>query len=194
MIRRLFMLASAISLLLFIATVLLWRQAYRVPIRYGRTSYQPTSAIYGQDWLDNTRGVISTGYIRETLTDSNMMTSCAQREKDGKFGPLKLSWIPTPVPQNQLERVGLFFHAEHTPRWGGRNTSAYWIGIADWLLLTLTGILPALWTVYTIRRITRKRTGLCPTCAYNLTGNTSGICPECGRLLPTTSPADPAKT
>jgi|GEM_PF-2819761 len=27
--------------------------------------------------------------------------------------------------------------------------------------------------------------GLCPTCRYNLTGNTSGVCPECGSVIPT---------
>jgi len=31
----------------------------------------------------------------------------------------------------------------------------------------------------------------CPTCRYNLTGNTSGICPECGNSISTSS-ASPA--
>ena len=26
----------------------------------------------------------------------------------------------------------------------------------------------------------RERRGLCPSCAYSLTGNVSGVCPECG--------------
>ena len=30
------------------------------------------------------------------------------------------------------------------------------------------------------RRARRVRAGLCPRCAYNLTGNVSGVCPECG--------------
>jgi hypothetical protein len=30
------------------------------------------------------------------------------------------------------------------------------------------------------RRWLRRRRGLCPSCAYDLTGNTSGACPECG--------------
>lgn len=29
----------------------------------------------------------------------------------------------------------------------------------------------------------RRRDGLCVTCAYNLTGNTSGVCPECGTTI-----------
>lgn len=41
--------------------------------------------------------------------------------------------------------------------------------------------------VVLIRRLTRgsrrRALGLCPRCAYNLTGNSSGRCPECGRAL-----------
>ena len=54
------------------------------------------------------------------------------------------------------------------------------IVISDWLLILVTGILPAVW----LRRLwfqrRRNRVGCCPGCGYNLTGNTSGICPECG--------------
>jgi hypothetical protein len=32
-------------------------------------------------------------------------------------------------------------------------------------------------------RETRRRQGLCPTCGYDLTANTSGVCPECGRVV-----------
>jgi predicted RNA-binding Zn-ribbon protein involved in translation (DUF1610 family) len=31
----------------------------------------------------------------------------------------------------------------------------------------------------------RPRPGHCPSCNYNLTGNTSGICPECGTAIDT---------
>jgi hypothetical protein len=34
-----------------------------------------------------------------------------------------------------------------------------------------------------LRRARRRRRGLCVTCAYDLTGNTSGTCPECGAGL-----------
>ena len=33
-------------------------------------------------------------------------------------------------------------------------------------------------------RPTFSRPGHCPTCNYNLTGNTSGTCPECGMAIP----------
>ena len=34
------------------------------------------------------------------------------------------------------------------------------------------------------RRRHRARAGLCPACAYDLTGNVSGTCPECGTPAP----------
>ena len=41
------------------------------------------------------------------------------------------------------------------------------------------GVLPV--AGFFLLRKKRKRSGpFCPSCAYNLTGNTSGICPECG--------------
>ena len=35
-----------------------------------------------------------------------------------------------------------------------------------------------------LRRWRRCRKGLCPDCAYDLTGNESGVCPECGKPIP----------
>jgi len=30
-----------------------------------------------------------------------------------------------------------------------------------------------------LRRRRRRKRGLCPSCGYNLSGNTTGVCPEC---------------
>lgn len=38
----------------------------------------------------------------------------------------------------------------------------------------------ALPTAYAHHRCRRPRPGHCPTCGYDLTGNTTGVCPECG--------------
>ena len=39
------------------------------------------------------------------------------------------------------------------------------------------------------RRARRRRSGFCPRCPYDLTGNASGTCPECG--TPITKGANP---
>jgi hypothetical protein len=65
----------------------------------------------------------------------------------------------------------------------GKTRSIYWFGaahdavavalLAAWLysMACLPGAL---------RRSSRARRGLCPSCGYDLAANTSGVCPECG--------------
>ena len=49
-----------------------------------------------------------------------------------------------------------------------------------WALAVLAALLPAARLPPYARRRSRTRRGVCPRCAYNLTGNVSGVCPECG--------------
>ena len=51
-------------------------------------------------------------------------------------------------------------------------------------VVLVTSVLPLVWSARTIRRGRRSRSGLCPSCGYSLTGNTSGVCPECGTPVP----------
>ena len=41
-------------------------------------------------------------------------------------------------------------------------------------------------------RVITSSDGRCPTCGYNLTGNTTGRCPECGTSFERTTAANPA--
>ncbi len=53
-----------------------------------------------------------------------------------------------------------------------------------WLLVIAFSSYPASVFVRSpLRRHRRRKRGLCLTCAYNLTGNTSGVCPECGTKI-----------
>jgi hypothetical protein len=51
-----------------------------------------------------------------------------------------------------------------------------------WFLAAVAGLLPAARLSLSIRHIRRRRRGLCPTRAYDLTANVSGVCPECGSI------------
>lgn len=44
----------------------------------------------------------------------------------------------------------------------------------------LTLVLPVWWLRNRLRPATE---GICPTCGYDLTGNTSGVCPGCGTRM-----------
>ena len=64
----------------------------------------------------------------------------------------------------------------------GRRMSA-------WVPIAVTAALPAAWLLLFLARrlllpMRRERLGLCRSCGYDLTGNTSGTCPECGKPVP----------
>ena len=57
-----------------------------------------------------------------------------------------------------------------------------------WSLALVFAIYPTLFALGARRKRKRISTGHCPSCNYNLTGNTSGICPECGTPCPSKKP------
>ncbi len=52
-----------------------------------------------------------------------------------------------------------------------------------WWCVALLFVIPVLRLCSWPKGRSRHRSGFCPTCAYNLTGNTSGVCPECGTRI-----------
>lgn len=54
------------------------------------------------------------------------------------------------------------------------SSRAYWLPL--WMPLVVTAQCTALF----VRTVRRRRTASCPSCGYDLSGNTSGVCPECG--------------
>ena len=52
-----------------------------------------------------------------------------------------------------------------------------------WCVATLFAVPPAWWVVRRVRSRRLIRSGRCPACFYDLTGNVSGVCPECGARL-----------
>jgi hypothetical protein len=54
-----------------------------------------------------------------------------------------------------------------------------------WVLAILSALLPTCWLIWHPRRrqAWRSSRGLCRTCAYDLSHNSSGICPECGTTI-----------
>jgi hypothetical protein len=62
----------------------------------------------------------------------------------------------------------------------------YLIAVPYWLPVLITAIMPSWWVALQRRRrlrAWRSRAGLCVSCGYDLTGNTSGVCPECGNNI-----------
>ena len=68
-----------------------------------------------------------------------------------------------------------------------RPITGWYVGIPMWMLVGLTSLLPVAWfsdfAFAAHRRRQHAQRGHCLSCRYNLTGNTSGVCPECGTTI-----------
>ena len=63
----------------------------------------------------------------------------------------------------------------------------YWIPFVLFATSTAALLLKLRKLTRLARAAVRAAAGLCPTCSYDLTANTTGICPECGTPIPARS-------
>ena len=128
---------------------------------------------------------------------------------------MPLRWVPSgdpdwPVPacspsgSNEIEQPRHTYYigpiSVHLPgvyvdeqsvlsqRGGSRLPIAWNVGVACWLLVAATGVLPvSRSTAWAARRVmARSRAaavGRCGNCRYDLTANVTGVCPECGNAI-----------
>ncbi|HEY8746696.1 MAG TPA: hypothetical protein VIM11_01900 [Tepidisphaeraceae bacterium] len=148
--RRLFFLASLLSLLLFVATVVLWVRSCSV-----------IDGMFFQKWIFRLEGGnVYISYDRLGKRSPSVEFSHESRSRlsddDGMWFWLNTN-LRSPVD------FSVAFHL-----------------IAPALLLA---ILPTIYVLLLWRGRRREWVGLCPICAYDLTGNTSGVCPECGTTI-----------
>lgn len=169
MIRRLFILTSILSLLVCIATLVLWAISYRLTVTL---SAQPPPHNTTCGDLSSDRGAFEIG-LAETVDDmrppggwdiqlfSDAVRSDLDIFRSTWYGRLwfQYQWFP-PAAR------GVF-------RWRGA------VLIPDWCVILPTLVMPA--TLF-LRRF-RHRDGLCRTCGYDLRASPDR-CPECGTAIP----------
>ena len=189
MIRRLINALSVLSLLLLLATAVLWVRA-----RWFRDAFARTNA-QGDGWVVTTtsRGA---GGVEWTVRRVEPHDGSPRRfiTYSNRHSPRLTVVGIRPAPR------GLGFGAERftlQARNGvnGRMMNMTWSGVLMpfWAVTVLFGILPshAAWRWVRRRRASaRVAAGLCPGCGYDLRG-TPGRCPECGRAVPAPNPVAP---
>jgi hypothetical protein len=180
--RRLFAVASGISLLLCLAMVVLWGRSYWRIDTVSVRSVDATSRLAGDHTLRLFRGTLlfEVGRLQGQI-----------------FSRLGINPPHVSVDRVARSSVPLTGYEAYTrgvqSRFGFGSGSYTYVQSIDaatdrvgirsvvlvplWAVIALTAILPVAWG--TLRSAERRRGG-CPTCGYNLTGNTSGVCPECG--------------
>lgn len=96
--------------------------------------------------------------------------------------PGTASWITTtPVVYRTFSFAGFSLALVPDQFPGSRSLTGLNATLPLWMPLLLFGLpLGILLARGPLRRLHRRRCGLCLKCGYNLQGNTSGTCPECG--------------
>jgi len=164
-IRRLFTIASVVSLLLFVATTVLWAQSRLA---------QGIQSIHHGGWL--LEGMTG-GVLFQLLIDP---TDKYIRRIDYSTNKTPLGVIGQQVGDEH------FFNCLGMDLFWGKSGSSlapiriFVLQIAYWPFLLLWAILPVWKMRLMLRPHRRRQRGLCSSCGYDLTGNMTGVCPECG--------------
>ena len=177
--RRLFAVASAISLLLCLAVVALWVRGYWSIDRTQWSTHDARAYLSVKNEFGSVRILGQKEIGKERFygvsPGISFSTSPAEGEDDSTPGYANI-WI---------DDFGLFV-------WTGSGATAnnapldrsFLVIVPDWLIILPGAVFLFVgWRIRRNRRCREKMT-LCSRCSYNLTGNTSGTCPECGTPVP----------
>ena len=181
--RWLFTLASALSLLLCAAVVVLWVRSYRVADQFGRP-HLPWSVT-----VRSTRGVLAVDAVQNPSPDYRLW---------GHRTAAPWDWSGAAPANDPGVRVNFAFAGTSlvitrggtisVPIASGGSTSVvsatYWqrrcASVGYWVLVLVFGAPPIVHQLRTLIRDRKKRRlGLCSRCGYDLRA-TPHRCPECG--------------
>ena len=187
--RRLFNLATAVSLILFIGIAALWTAG--MAMSPGRQQYRGWIVAEETDMSHWMAAISGGGWVMLSHDFPHPVPRSAREPLPATLQAQTLTWT-RPVP-------GLLFDRRQYPVTNDDGTIT-WHPInrttqlhLAWPLL-LTAILPGLWgrrRLIARRALRRGKQGRCPACGYDLRA-TPARCPECGAdVLPETATALP---
>jgi hypothetical protein len=170
--RRIFSLASVLSLLLFAGGLALgtgsyWWEDGFVWVNTRRTATQ----FFQWGWIvDSWHGRISLS----RWSDVEARSDDAERSSR----PTGFYWDHETVTPPRYGEPWFGFE-----RWSSSDDQGVLIKCPIWLPAPLVLLLPCISVYRRFKSRRRLTNGSCTTCGYELTGNTSGVCPECGTAI-----------
>jgi hypothetical protein len=173
MMRRLFTLLSALSLVLCAATITMWVRSYYVRDdwifrnlveRHATEANFAGSAHYSDVVLDADRGGFWLPWEHQFISSDRELP---------RWEHHSLPSSETFLGPSLWNRLGFAYHPAPCQLEGGD------IAAPAWFIVLLTAVLPVTRIVIWKRR--RHRAGLCPACGYDLRA-TPERCPECGTV------------
>jgi hypothetical protein len=202
--RRLFAVAFAISLLLFLATAVIWVRSYWWEDFLERSRFEPSRQTRRDDLIMSWKGGLGIFVTHETISPTEFIYPLEGDYLMAK-GDITLPWA---YHRRKLNSGMILDTARHAEWWQAiiissdrdsvtqKTPSKLTISIAHrystvqlkfWAIAAVFLILPvqrgARVLTRSLRRIIRTAHNRCPRCSYSLTGNTSGVCPECGQPI-----------
>jgi hypothetical protein len=186
-VRRLFKIASAVSLLLLVVTMALAIVSFDRSISY--LILPPNTTIIRAAYLDE----YSVGYFKN---QNEYVDRASGRRIAGPSIPLAYTpglnrGVPqaTFTPNERHAFLGISWAESKAMSIDNASTSRiitiFKVDVSLWLLAVVLAILPAIWLLrfQFDRQQQRRREGRCLACGYDLAGNVSGVCPECGTAV-----------
>jgi hypothetical protein len=162
--RRVFSLASLVSLLLCVATVVLWVRTLQWNTF---VAYDATITARGVQWQ----------YYVDTYEGTVHFARLMNADRTSQLPGGKFRFLTFRITSRSSLTGARYWVATGAGYWRQHLTLPCWmIGVA-------CAVLPGLRLIQQIRNARRASVGTCGHCSYDLTGNTSGICPECGTAV-----------
>jgi hypothetical protein len=191
--RKAFTIASAVSLVLFVGTVVLWGRSYsQSPSTAGNLAFGSLSRgsrTFRYVLFLSYAGRLEGEVDRETGSDEESVDliglHCFQSDLTFDMGPQE--------PPSVLSASA--FH--------GSYERSEWPAVAKtylkltfivpyWPLAAMFGLAPTIWICRYVVRRSHRRSGRCPSCGYDLRA-TPDRCPECGAAVVRSGPAIPPR-
>jgi hypothetical protein len=191
--RKLFGLATALSLVLCLATVGLWVRSYQEMYQWEWTTsrgLEDPAWRHGQLCVAMGRvgyvaraadGIPNERFFKSTRRFRLMNHGQFAQSHPFQFDPWGSGTVVRPAPIN--EKIYWWRGVQYSwTHWsfGRDHTTQRQAWLPLWLLSVLLLVLPLFRAIGWLRRHRRNRHQQCVSCGYDLTANTSGACPECG--------------